>query len=86
MTGEPAWGIRRDARGINALYGTDHGVHHVTWLSRFADSARQAASYRERRVLLAGDAAHVQSPAGGQGLNAWTGGGTRSPSDIGICS
>ena len=41
----------------------------ATWLSRFTDMARQAASYRERRVLLAGDAAHVHSPAGGQGLN-----------------
>lgn len=52
-----------------AVYGTDLGVHGVTWLSRFTDMARQAASYRERRVLLAGDAAHVHSPAGGQGLN-----------------
>jgi len=105
MTEEPAWGIRRDERGINALgkledgkrvrvvlnephvrqgdeptlhdlraaliavYGTDFGVHNVTYLSRFTDAARQAASYRERRVLLAGDSAHVHSPAGGQGLN-----------------
>jgi 2-polyprenyl-6-methoxyphenol hydroxylase-like FAD-dependent oxidoreductase len=105
MTEEPASGIRRDDRGINAMgkledgkrvrvvlnephvrqadeptladlraalvgvYGTDFGVHDVTWLSRFTDMARQAASYRERRVLLAGDAAHVHSPAGGQGLN-----------------
>ncbi len=105
MTEEPAWGLRRDERGVNglgkledgkrvrvvlnephvrqgadptlddlrealiALYGTDFGVHQVTWLSRFSDAARQAASYRERRVLLAGDAAHVHSPASGQGLN-----------------
>jgi 2-polyprenyl-6-methoxyphenol hydroxylase-like FAD-dependent oxidoreductase len=105
MAEEPAWGMRRDARGINglgklddgkrvrvvlnephvrqgdaptlddlrealiALYGTDFGVHDVTWLSRFTDMARQAASYRERRVFLAGDSAHVHSPAGGQGLN-----------------
>jgi 2-polyprenyl-6-methoxyphenol hydroxylase-like FAD-dependent oxidoreductase len=52
-----------------AIYGTDFGVHNVTWLSRFSDMARQAAAYRDRRVLLAGDAAHVHSPAGGQGLN-----------------
>ncbi len=52
-----------------AVYGTDYGVHDVSYLSRFTDAARQAATYRERRVLLAGDAAHVHSPAGGQGLN-----------------
>jgi 3-(3-hydroxy-phenyl)propionate hydroxylase len=52
-----------------AAYGTDFGVHEVAWLSRFTDAARQAASYRDRLVLLAGDAAHVHSPVGGQGLN-----------------
>ncbi len=105
MSGEPAWGVRRDEKGMRALskmedgrrvrvlleqpvrrgddeptlydlrqalvaaYGTDYGLHSVTWLSRFSDMARQAASYRKGRVLLAGDAAHVHSPAGGQGLN-----------------
>jgi 2-polyprenyl-6-methoxyphenol hydroxylase-like FAD-dependent oxidoreductase len=54
---------------LHTAYGSDFGVRNVSWLSRFTDAARQAASYRERRVLLAGDAAHVHSPAGGQGLN-----------------
>jgi 3-(3-hydroxy-phenyl)propionate hydroxylase len=102
---EPAWGIRRDDRGINgigklddgkrarivvrdpntregpdvtledvrqalvATWGSDFGLYNATWLSRFTDMTRQAAAYRNKRVLLAGDAAHVHSPAGGQGLN-----------------
>ncbi|MET1060344.1 MAG: FAD-dependent monooxygenase [Nocardioides sp.] len=49
--------------------GTDYGVHSPTWISRFTDTCRQAASYREGRVLLAGDAAHVHGPQGGQGRN-----------------
>jgi 2-polyprenyl-6-methoxyphenol hydroxylase-like FAD-dependent oxidoreductase len=104
MTAEPAWGVRRNNKGLNglgklgdgkrvrlvlcepevrhgaptlddvraglvAVYGTDFGVHNATWLSRFSDATRQAASYRERRVLLAGDSAHVHSPSSGQGLN-----------------
>jgi len=52
-----------------AARGTDYGVHSPTWISRFTDMTRQAASYREGRVLLAGDAAHVHTPMGGQGLN-----------------
>ena len=52
-----------------AAYGTDFGAHSPTWISRFTDMCRQAASYREGRVLLAGDAAHVHGPQGGQGLN-----------------
>ena len=52
-----------------AVYGTDYGIHSPTFLSRFTDMTRQAAAYRAGRVLLAGDAAHVHSPVGGQGLN-----------------
>ncbi len=51
-----------------AACGTDYGVHSPTWISRFTDMTRQAAAYRSGRVLLAGDAAHVHSPIGGQGL------------------
>ena len=53
---------------ITAVYGTDFGIHSPTWISRFTDATRQAAAYRDRRVLLAGDAAHIHHPAGGQGI------------------
>lgn len=51
------------------LAGTDFGMRSPKWISRFGDAARQAARYREGRVMLAGDAAHIHYPAGGQGLN-----------------
>ena len=103
-TEEPAFGLRRTAKGTRGIgkvegakhvrvvleedevhhgtptidelraalvaeYGTDFGAHNARYLSRFSDAARQATSYRNGRVLVAGDAAHVHSPVGGQGLN-----------------
>jgi hypothetical protein len=61
--------LRDLSEALIAVCGTDYGVHSPTWISRFTDMTRQAATYRDRRVLLAGDAAHVHSPVGGQGLN-----------------
>jgi 2-polyprenyl-6-methoxyphenol hydroxylase-like FAD-dependent oxidoreductase len=66
-TAEPTLDDLRER--LIAVYGTDYGVHRPVWISRFTDTTRQAAAYRDRRVLLAGDAAHVHSPVGGQGLN-----------------
>jgi 2-polyprenyl-6-methoxyphenol hydroxylase-like FAD-dependent oxidoreductase len=61
--------LRELSETLIAAYGSDYGVHNPKRISRFADTTRQAASYRDRRVLLAGDAAHVHAPVGGQGLN-----------------
>jgi 3-(3-hydroxy-phenyl)propionate hydroxylase len=104
MRGEPEFGFRNDAVGVNAMrpleggrvglvvrdpnvdrehdltlddlraaivavWGSDFGLESAEMMSRFTDATRQAASYRAGRVLLAGDAAHIHAPAGGQGLN-----------------
>ena len=61
--------MRELSEALIAAFGTDFGIHNPTWISRFTDVTRQAATYREGRVLLAGDAAHVHYPAGGQGLS-----------------
>jgi 3-(3-hydroxy-phenyl)propionate hydroxylase len=61
--------LRDVSDALIAVYGSDFGVHNPNWITRFTDMTRQAASYRDRRVLLAGDAAHVHPPVGGHGLN-----------------
>jgi 3-(3-hydroxy-phenyl)propionate hydroxylase len=61
--------LRDLSEALIAVYGTDFGIHSPTWISRFTDMTRQAAASRVGHVLLAGDAAHVHYPAGGQGLS-----------------
>jgi 3-(3-hydroxy-phenyl)propionate hydroxylase len=65
-TGEPSMNELREA--LVAVYGTDYGLRRANWISRFTDMTRQAAAYRQGRVLLAGDAAHIHPPHGGQGM------------------
>ena len=64
--GDPTIDELREA--LVGVYGTDFGLRRANWISRFTDMTRQAVSYRDGRVLLAGDAAHVHPPQGGQGL------------------
>ena len=61
--------LRDLSESLVAVFGTDFGAHNPSWISRFTDATRQAAAYRAGRVLLAGDAAHIHYPAGGQGLS-----------------
>lgn len=68
--GRPGDPTLEDLRDVMvSVWGTDFGLRDAAFVSRFTDTTRQAATYRDGRVLLAGDAAHVHSPAGGQGLN-----------------
>lgn len=64
--GEPT--LHDLSEALTVVYDTDFGVNNPTWISRFTDMTRQAMSYRSGRVLLAGDAAHIHYPAGGQGI------------------
>ena len=66
-TREPTLDELREA--MIRAFGSHYGAHSPAWLTRFTDMARQAVTYRQGRVLLAGDAAHIHYPAGGKGLN-----------------
>ncbi|HYE45662.1 MAG TPA: FAD-dependent monooxygenase [Caulobacter sp.] len=67
LTGEAT--LAQLSEALTVAYGSDFGLHSPVWLSRFTDAARQAETYRRGRVMLAGDAAHIHYPTGGQGLN-----------------
>jgi 2-polyprenyl-6-methoxyphenol hydroxylase-like FAD-dependent oxidoreductase len=66
QAGEPT--LKDLSQALTSVRGTDYGLRSATWISRFTDMTRQAGSYRAGRVLLAGDAAHIHLPTGGQGL------------------
>jgi 3-(3-hydroxy-phenyl)propionate hydroxylase len=66
-TDQPSINELREA--LISTYGTDFGLRSINWISRFSDATRQATSYRNRRILVAGDAAHIHPPQGGQGLS-----------------
>jgi 2-polyprenyl-6-methoxyphenol hydroxylase-like FAD-dependent oxidoreductase len=65
-TTEPT--LRDLSEAMVVVFGTDYGIHNPASISRFTDTARQAVAYRDGRIFLAGDAAHVHPPDGGQGL------------------
>jgi 3-(3-hydroxy-phenyl)propionate hydroxylase len=64
----PEPGMDELRAALRHVYGTDFGLRSASWISRFTDATRQAATYREGRVLVAGDAAHIHPPQGGQGM------------------
>ena len=78
VPGAPEPGMDDLRAGLRHVYGTDFGLRRAMWISRFTDATRQAATYRQGRVLVAGDAAHIHPPQGGQGMG--TGIQTRSTS------